>query len=628
MYPISGRHILLMFAMAWQCVSAQTAFVFDAVARQENKSDLTPYTYLLAANRNSIFVNHALKDLPVNKRYTFYTLFRNRTNDRIKKIVQFGNRYVNARNILIISLDKKASKQIIANSNKVELQLLPGESKLLVFDIDELDRADPKKLTVELLSADAFEKSLEKNYRQQAFFLGLFSFLVVFNIILYLVTRWRVYLKYALYILSALLYFSYYFGILQAWVPQLAISSVNIAYTWYSFIFITYFYFLNDFGAYKQYVPMAHRLLNIGIVFKVTETLLNTLLHLLGFNFIYSGGYSNMVIALEIVLMGFILFYILKNKNIRGRLVVLASIMLIIMAIIEQTKLFPGVDSAYFVELGIVGELLTFSVGLGYVTRLYYNEKRNNELLYLNQLIANEKLQKEATEKLETLVRQRTRELQAEKRRVEEKNAENELLLAEIHHRVKNNLQVVSSLLSLQERSVLNKDAKVAIQESRDRLRSMELVHKMLYSANSYSGIEMKEYVSKLAEGLIDSFGKDDGSIMTVIKFDPVVLDIDTAVPLGLILNELIVNSIKHGKPVGERLTITVEIEENDTQVRIRIADNGNGKADRVESSGSFGLKIIQSLVRQLNGQMLITETGGLEYAILIKRNNFRNYET
>lgn len=211
----------------------------------------------------------------------------------------------------------------------------------------------------------------------------------------------------------------------------------------------------------------------------------------------------------------------------------------------------------------------------------------------------------------------------SQKKEVEKKNSENELLLGEIHHRVKNNLQVISSLLSLQERSMENGSAKSAIHEGKERVKSMELVHKMLYQGNSFSGIEMNAYVNKLSLGLIESFGLDKKDVELNAGFKPITLDVDTAIPLGLILNELIINSLKHAKGATEKLALKIEIQETETnQLQVSIADNGKGKVSEMEASDSFGLKIIRALVRQLDGVMAVKEDRGINYVIAL--NNYK----
>lgn len=225
--------------------------------------------------------------------------------------------------------------------------------------------------------------------------------------------------------------------------------------------------------------------------------------------------------------------------------------------------------------------------------------------------------------KQKQLIEKQKIEVERQKELIDKKNSENELLLGEIHHRVKNNLQVISSLLSLQERSMESGSAKSAIHEGKERVKSMELVHKMLYQGNSFSGIEMNAYVNKLSLGLIESFGIDKKDVELNAGFKPITLDVDTAIPLGLILNELIINSLKHAKSATEKLALKIEIHETETsQLQVSIADNGKGRVSEIEASDSFGLKIIRALVRQLDGVMVVKEDRGINYVIAL--NNYK----
>lgn len=602
-------------------LQAQERVLLERKTVASHKIEVNPFLYIINSQGRNMHCSPELLDaLPVNNTYLFYFYLENTTEDTFTKSIVFGNRYVTAKEIEVFS--SKVPKVICYDepTNTVLLRFSAFEKKVVFFRMKELNRADPKKISVYLVSQGYLNRDQNQTYILQAFFLGLFAFLFLFNLIVFFVTKWRVYLKYAVYIFSSLLYFLYYFGLLQEIFPQLNYLSLNLVYTWYSIIFITYFIFLNEFGDYRRHVPIAHKLLNVGIVFKSSETVLNTFLHVLGIDVIYSKTFIITVLVLEIILMSFILFYILKNKHVRGRIVVLASILLITAAIIEQAKFFQSIDSAYFVELGITAELLVFSAGLGYITKVHYNEKRSAELLYIQQLIDNGKLQAENTLRLEEKVKSRTEELNHEKQVVEKKNRENELLLSMIHHRVKNNLQVISSLLSLQEKSLQNSDAKYAILEGRERVKSMELVHKMLYQENYFSGIEMSAYVYKLFCGLLESFGLKKTEVDLVAEFESITLDVDTAIPLGLIINELIVNTFKHAKPTEKKLELIVIIKENSEQLELYISDNGNGKISDLEVSSSFGLKIIRALIRQLDGSMRVQEKEGLCFYISLKK--------
>lgn len=186
---------------------------------------------------------------------------------------------------------------------------------------------------------------------------------------------------------------------------------------------------------------------------------------------------------------------------------------------------------------------------------------------------------------------------------LDKKNAENEILLKEIHHRVKNNLVVISSLLELQSEQIDDPNIKEAIKDGQNRVNSIGIVHRKLYQYENVGYIDMKEYVLSLSESILSGFSTEGRIHLELIieKFD---LDIDTAIPIGLIINELLTNSLKYAFPKGEKGTITIKLEkQNNGTLHLEIADNGIGKSDTIQGTG-FGGQLISLLTNQLNGSM------------------------
>ncbi|MBL4705743.1 MAG: tetratricopeptide repeat protein, partial [Flavobacteriales bacterium] len=208
------------------------------------------------------------------------------------------------------------------------------------------------------------------------------------------------------------------------------------------------------------------------------------------------------------------------------------------------------------------------------------------------------------------------------RKKIRLKNHENELLLGEIHHRVKNNLQVISSLLSLQEKSMTDESAIKAIREGKERVKSMGLIHNMLYQNDNFSGIEMKDYIHKLVHGLMDSFGIPKSELELDTNFDSIKLDVDSAIPVGLIINELVINSFKYAYHKSDQPKMAVKLALISDQLVLEVRDNGNGKEASLRSSNSFGFKLVNSLVRQLSGELSLDDKNGLSYKILI--NDFK----
>ncbi|MDP5231686.1 MAG: sensor histidine kinase [Cellulophaga sp.] len=206
---------------------------------------------------------------------------------------------------------------------------------------------------------------------------------------------------------------------------------------------------------------------------------------------------------------------------------------------------------------------------------------------------------------------------------VEQQVKEKETLLKEVHHRVKNNLQTVSSLLSLQARNMNDPEMKSMIKSSQNRVNSMAMVHEMLYMREDLSKIEYKSYVEELSDYLVRSIKGTDNRIKVAIDIIDINLGIDTAIPLGLLINEAITNSLKYGiKDNGEgEINITLKKETEDNYV-LNIGDNGEGYAENItpQTTKSLGLKLIYNLTRQLKGSILRdANKKGTNYIITFK---------
>jgi len=188
------------------------------------------------------------------------------------------------------------------------------------------------------------------------------------------------------------------------------------------------------------------------------------------------------------------------------------------------------------------------------------------------------------------------------------KNHQNELLLKEIHHRVKNNLQTISSLLYLQSSNVTDEEAKNTINISQKRVESIALIHKNLYQNHDLSSLNLKDYLSKLAENLLQSY-ETTQRITINVNMAEVKIDIDTAIPLGLIINELITNSLKYAFPNGEKGIINIDFWRRDNQSKLKVSDNGIGKS--ADSKENFGSKLISLLTKQLGGTISSSNDSG-----------------
>jgi two-component sensor histidine kinase len=194
---------------------------------------------------------------------------------------------------------------------------------------------------------------------------------------------------------------------------------------------------------------------------------------------------------------------------------------------------------------------------------------------------------------------------------------EKEWLLKEIHHRVKNNLQIVMSLLNSQSAYIDNDAALTAIHDSQHRVHAMSLIHQKLYSSENVSSIDVQLYIRELVSYLADSF--DTGQrIKFDLNIEPLKLDVSQAVPLGLILNEAITNSIKYAFPHEQIGTISISfLKNNSDQNLLSISDNGVGMPATIKKTGSLGMSLIKGLSEDLDGNLSIENNNGTTIKIL-----------
>lgn len=190
------------------------------------------------------------------------------------------------------------------------------------------------------------------------------------------------------------------------------------------------------------------------------------------------------------------------------------------------------------------------------------------------------------------------------------RNAENELLLKEIHHRVKNNLEVVSSLLALQSNQVQDENTREAMLEGQNRVQSIGIVHQKLYQGTNLGAIEMKDYFINLSESILDSFGAEK-RVTIECAMDRIDVDIDTAVPLGLIVNELLTNTLKYAFPQGHPGKVMIKLQkQTNGALHLEVSDNGIGKSGITHGTG-FGGQLVSLLTQQLSGSMREEITNG-----------------
>ncbi|QNM85430.1 sensor histidine kinase [Polaribacter pectinis] len=222
-------------------------------------------------------------------------------------------------------------------------------------------------------------------------------------------------------------------------------------------------------------------------------------------------------------------------------------------------------------------------------------------------------------------VKKQSKELSEKNKLVEQTLKEKELLVKEVHHRVKNNFQIVSSLLELQSRGIEDEKALELANEGKNRVKSMALIHQKLYQ-NESGLVDFDEYIKLLIKELSSLYASEN-KINTSISSEGMMFDVDTAIPLGLIINEIITNSYKYAFRNNKENNLSISInKEKSNDYKLTIEDNGPGLSDNfdVKKAKSLGLRLINRLVKQLHGSLKQTNKEGAKFEILFKDNNAR----
>ena len=196
---------------------------------------------------------------------------------------------------------------------------------------------------------------------------------------------------------------------------------------------------------------------------------------------------------------------------------------------------------------------------------------------------------------------------------------EKEIMLKEIHHRVKNNLQIVSGLLQLQSAKFSDKNMQNAFRESQNRVRAMAMLHEHLYRSKSMAVIDGKKYLEELIASLAENYNLNAEVITVTSDIDSITLDLDTTIPLGLIVNELVTNAFKYAFPDNAGGTVQVGLKSDGKSVHLTVSDNGIGLPENfaASKSGSLGLELVESLTQQIGGELTMNGKGGAHFDIV-----------
>jgi two-component sensor histidine kinase len=201
------------------------------------------------------------------------------------------------------------------------------------------------------------------------------------------------------------------------------------------------------------------------------------------------------------------------------------------------------------------------------------------------------------------------------------------MLMKEIHHRVKNNMAVIQSLLSLQLRDVSDEKSRAYFKDAQNRVKSMSMIHERLSRSEELSKMDLSEFINSLANHLFQSSGLNPSKVQLVLNIPEITIDVETMMPCGLIINELVTNAFKYAFPDARAGVVTIGlIVGKDNEITLSVKDDGAGIPDdlNIYETKSLGLQIVSALTNQIQGDLELVKGNGTEIRITFKEKRFR----
>ncbi len=454
----------------------------------------------------------------------------------------------------------------------------------------------PVVVDISVLPKDEFNNRRTKTYLLEGLLIGCFLFMGIYNLFLFLSIRDISYLIYVLTLFSNLLSQSYNSGVLMRYIsPETPYLSLSIPVFTLGMTGILSCWFAIRFLEIKKISKPFYFLLLSGILISFSSIILE-LFKLQ--NLASEISVVNLIYASLAVLSSSIYCTAKGNKTAMYFMLAWSFYLLGVLVFVLQTLgIAPHTPfTKYFIHVGSIMEVMLLSFALGHKFYLMRLEK--------------ERLERQTREELEALVKVQTKEIKASLK-------EKDVLLKEIHHRVKNNLQLVISLLDLQSASTKDESNKKILAQSKSRMHSMSLIHQKLYQSQNMASIDVKSYLEELLTYIESSYLQTNQQGQTEVNIESKELSLDTLIPLGLIVNELLTNSFKYGKTGNAPLKIKLHLWLENKSMILLVGDSGPGFDDKKHNQGvksSLGLFLIKSLSRQLRSEISRYRKGGFFY--------------
>ena len=449
-------------------------------------------------------------------------------------------------------------------------------------------------------------------------YFGILLIMVLYNTFIYFSVKDKSYLYYVLYI-STFLIFQFNelgYAYKYLWYMNPALYSVT-AKLLPILTSIAAILFIRNFLKTSEFVPKLDLFYFVLIGLFVVSLV-----------FVFDSSFNNIAfIVLHILTLASALYtlfiaIIILNKSFRPALFFLIawSILLVSIAQFNLSSLgiipYYGITD-YSLEIGSSIEVVLLSLGLANRINVLKREKEISQLQALQLAKDKKDIIERQNLALEQQVYARTKKLELQNKTISDKNEEKLIMMREIHHRVKNNLQMINSMVRLQSRYVDDSASKEVLKKVQRRILTIAKLHERMYQSDNLKSIDIEAYIHSIVQDLFQIYTGED-HISYTIELDNVNLKIETIFPLGLLLSELVINALKHAFDELEQGIIKIKLKELDNEeFLLSVEDNGKGiDVEGFEQSESLGQRLISNFVKQLNGKLTISNGEGTTFSV------------
>lgn len=455
------------------------------------------------------------------------------------------------------------------------------------------------------------ENTLSQLFNEELFngiYIGILFIMVFYNMFIYFTIRDKSYIYYVLYIFSFLLFqfneLGYAYKFFWVYRPELFSVFTKFLPT---LSCITAVFFIRYFLETRRFTPKMDKVFNYILIVLILSLVL-----------IFKEEHNSIsflilnVITLFSALYTLVICILILRKGFKPAKYFLIAWTILLLSIIQfnlsNLSIIPYYSfTDHSLEIGSVIEVFLLSLGLAYRIHELRKEKELSQKETINLIEEKKDIIKNQNVILENLVTERTKKLELRNEIILKKNEEKSIMMREIHHRVKNNLQMINSMVRMQSRHIDKENAADSLKEVERRIQTMALLHEKMYQTENLASINIKEYITAVLKDLLNIF-HNDIEFEYKIDIPDINFKTESVLYIGLLINELITNSLKHGFTKQDEGYIYIKLHQtNSNEYLLNVSNNGEKiNVNKFNNSYTLGQRLIKNFVKQLNGTLTI----------------------